>query len=213
LSTPGASFQDTGFNFKVWATAKTAYFTNDAFLHYRIDNESSSVKSLGKIYNVNKEYEDIEDYLRRHDLIGRLGAVMEYAKFGAYYWNLDRLPKKLAKEFLSAMRDDFTRADEQGLLDLNIFDPFKKRILEIILYRPSHFFPARRAHRIAKLPKRAIKKVLRAVSPGYRQRQHLVHLNQVIAEQNAYLKNDLRIIEEQLAKIQRTKDINAKTKD
>ena len=35
LETPGASYQDTGFNFKVWAMAERVWLTEDAFLHYR----------------------------------------------------------------------------------------------------------------------------------------------------------------------------------
>ena len=46
LETPGASFQDTGFNFKVLAAAERAYLLKDGFLHYRIDNAASSVKSM-----------------------------------------------------------------------------------------------------------------------------------------------------------------------
>ncbi len=60
LPTPGASYQDTGFNFKVWSSAKRAYFTTEAFLHYRIDNEASSVNNPGKVMNVCYEYAEIE---------------------------------------------------------------------------------------------------------------------------------------------------------
>ena len=41
LPTAGASYQDTSFNFKVWACARRVYFTSEAYLHYRIDNQSS----------------------------------------------------------------------------------------------------------------------------------------------------------------------------
>ena len=43
--TPGASYQDTAFAFKIWASAERACLIKDAYLHYRIDNASSSVKS------------------------------------------------------------------------------------------------------------------------------------------------------------------------
>ncbi len=39
LETPGASYQDAGFNFKVWASAERATFIAEPVLHYRQDNE------------------------------------------------------------------------------------------------------------------------------------------------------------------------------
>ena len=116
LPTPGASYQDTGFNFKVWACAKTARFTTEAFLHYRIDNEASSVKSAGKIMNVCVEYDSIESFLKEKGLFEQLGAIMETAKFGAYYWNMLRVPPKLLDEFLQKAKKEYTEAREQGLL-------------------------------------------------------------------------------------------------
>ena len=43
--TPGASYQDTSFAFKVWACAERACLVRNAYLHYRTDNANSSVKS------------------------------------------------------------------------------------------------------------------------------------------------------------------------
>ena len=47
-TTPGASYQDTGFHFKSFYAARRIVYTNKAYLHYRVDNASSSVKSLEK---------------------------------------------------------------------------------------------------------------------------------------------------------------------
>ena len=44
-TTPGASYQDTGFHFKSFCAAKRIVYTDKAYLHYRTDNASSSVKS------------------------------------------------------------------------------------------------------------------------------------------------------------------------
>ena len=35
LETPGASYQDAGFNFKVWASAVRVVYLHEAYLHYR----------------------------------------------------------------------------------------------------------------------------------------------------------------------------------
>ena len=61
--TPGASFQDASFNFKVMALAKRVQLIRDAFLHYRQDNENSSVNSPGKVFCVCDEYEEMQRFL------------------------------------------------------------------------------------------------------------------------------------------------------
>ena len=48
LETPGASYQDTAFTFKVYASAERFKMIEEAFLHYRIDNENSSINSTNK---------------------------------------------------------------------------------------------------------------------------------------------------------------------
>lgn len=121
LPTPGASYQDTGFNFKVWALAHRAYFTTEAFLHYRIDNESSSINSAGKVMNVVYEYGEIEKFLKEHNLYEDLAPMMQAAKFGAYYWNMDRLKRKLLPDFLKAVKTEYQEAAKEGLLHKEYF--------------------------------------------------------------------------------------------
>lgn len=133
LPTPGASYQDTGFNFKVWASATRAYFTTEAFLHYRIDNESSSVNNPGKVMNVCYEYEEIEKYLRKQGFFDDLAPLMQTAKFGAYYWNLLRLSPKLLPDFVTRVKEEYTLAEQNHLLLKEYFDPFKWSLIQYIL--------------------------------------------------------------------------------
>ena len=63
--TPGASYQDTGFAFKVWASAERALLVRDAYLHYRTDNANSSVKAAAKIYCICDEFKSIEEFLEK----------------------------------------------------------------------------------------------------------------------------------------------------
>lgn len=181
LSTPGASYQDTGFNFKVWASARRAVFTNNAYLHYRLDNESSSVNSLGKVYNVNKEYNEIERFLRENDLLDELAGTMEVAKFGAYHWNILRLPWRLAKQFIPKMSEEFCQADADNLIDYNMFSKKTRFALESIMHRPPAFYLT-----IIKL--RGVKqkfisivsRIHKAIRPAYRnQRKMLLIINEL----------------------------------
>lgn len=134
LSTPGASYQDTGFNFKVWASAHRVYFTTDAFLHYRIDNEASSINNPGKVMNVCYEYEEIEKYLKEHGLFDELGPLMEAAKFGAYYWNILRLKPDLLPEFLERVKKEYLEARDENLVIREYFEsPVQWNLLQYIL--------------------------------------------------------------------------------
>ena len=91
LPTPGASYQDTSFAFKVWATAHRFVSTEKAFLHYRVDNESSSSNSPEKAFCICDEFVEIERFLKSTDRFDELKGVFYTRKFGAYLWNLDRL--------------------------------------------------------------------------------------------------------------------------
>ena len=99
LPSAGASYQDAGFNFKIFATARKVYFLNDAFLHYRCDNPNSSVKSEGKVYAVKEEYDEVEKYLEQHGLMKYYGDTLAIVRMGGYIWNMRRLTKKTALEF------------------------------------------------------------------------------------------------------------------
>lgn len=64
LDTPGASFQDTAFTFKVFSSTERMVLVEDAYVHYRQDNESSSINNLDKkIPFIFKEYSEIFKYI------------------------------------------------------------------------------------------------------------------------------------------------------
>lgn len=66
--TPGASFQDTSFSFKVMCLAKRVQLLQEAYLHYRQDNENSSVNSPKKVFCVCDEYEEMHKFLETNPL-------------------------------------------------------------------------------------------------------------------------------------------------
>ncbi|MDR2715485.1 MAG: glycosyltransferase, partial [Coriobacteriaceae bacterium] len=91
LETPGASYQDASFNFKVWACARRAVFLEEAFVHYRQDNESSSVNSKEKVYCVCDEYAEMQRFLDgRPEVKERLQGILVWMKFTSYWWNYGR---------------------------------------------------------------------------------------------------------------------------
>lgn len=145
LETPGASYQDAGFAFKVWVCARHAAFTEQAFLHYRQDNESSSVNSPGKMYCVCDEYAEMERFLAtRPELVARLRPVLLKMKYDTYMWNFERLSPQLQPEFLERVAQEFSAHLAAGELDLALFEPWKVEDMKRIVADPTGY-AARRA--------------------------------------------------------------------
>jgi glycosyltransferase involved in cell wall biosynthesis len=91
LESPGASFQDNGFNFKVWAMAQRVYLTMQPLLHYRVHG-AQSVKSRDKIFCVCDEFDEIDRFLRDYpQLDAALEKIKNRVKYEAYLWNYKRL--------------------------------------------------------------------------------------------------------------------------
>lgn len=107
LSSPGASYQDTGFAFKVWTMAERAYFIPEPLLHYRSDNAGSSVKSIAKVFCVCDEFKEIETYLKKHDNYEKLKDIFVWVKYHVYMWNWKRLKNPAKSDFFKAFSAEF----------------------------------------------------------------------------------------------------------
>lgn len=124
--TPGASYQDASFNFKVWACANKAQLVADAYLHYRQDNENSSVNSKGKVFCVCDEYEEMKRFLEAHPLYkGKLEYIRNRIKYDSYMWNYERLATKYKFIFIERAACEFQEDLKEGNLDPTYFEPYK----------------------------------------------------------------------------------------
>lgn len=140
LETPGASYQDAGFNFKVWASAARATFIADPILHYRQDNEKSSVNSGAKVYCVCDEYASMASFVNdRLDGDPRLMGILECMKFDSYMWNYDRLSGGLRGGFIVRASREFADDLDKGLVDFRLFDPWTAADLRLLASDPERF--------------------------------------------------------------------------
>ena len=122
LETPGASYQDTGFMLKALTLADRVALTRRALLHYRIDNENSSVKSGAKVFCVSDEYESFEKLLAEHpEKAEAFAKIVPAKKWETYLWNFNRLDVSLRQEFLDKMREEFKAYAEANRLDKQLF--------------------------------------------------------------------------------------------
>ena len=171
LPTPGASYQDAGFSFKVWAMARKVYYVQRAFLHYRQDNSNSSVKDAGKIYCVKEEYDSVEKYLTERDLLSELGPVAFTCRFGGYVWNLNRLKFKPAMEFTKVVKEDYERAKKGGFLEPNKLDDVGKHNVKLMaVCYPKLYVFFSPLHDLKKTIRPFCSKAVKTISPRYRQR-------------------------------------------
>lgn len=139
LETPGASFQDTSFSFKVWLVARRAMLLNDAFLHYRQDNEASSINNKSKAYFICDEYAEVERYVRENSGDMSLMPLAERRKFDAYVWNLNRIAPPLRAEFARRAATEFSDAKKRGWLDGAPLTKNQRRSIEVLIRRPEVF--------------------------------------------------------------------------
>lgn len=142
--TPGASYQDASFNFKVWATAGRAVFLPEAVLSYRQDNEQSSVNSPGKLFCVCDEYAEMERFLdERPERRAALGGILGRMKLDTYLWNYDRLAPGLREEFLARASEELRADLEAGKMDLSLFEPWAEADLRALVESPERFAECR----------------------------------------------------------------------
>lgn len=138
--TVGASYQDASFHFMVCTVAKSCYLIKEAFLHYRTDNEASSVNSPGKVFCICDEMHYFENFLEKYP--EKKEYIMPYymfLKYDKYRWNYLRLNEKLRKEFLKVMHEEFFYASRNNLLSEKCFSENDWNELQTLIYKPQKY--------------------------------------------------------------------------
>lgn len=117
--TPGASYQDLSFEFKVFSHAKRLVLTDQAYLNYRLDNANSSINSKAKVYCICDEYELLGKYLKENPSIKKLVNTRKLLnQYKGYCWNLGRIDKQFHDEFVHHFSKTFRQLrDEKELSD------------------------------------------------------------------------------------------------
>lgn len=141
LPTPGASFQDAGFAFKVWALCRRAFLIKKAYVHYRLDNDTSSSHAEdGKVFCVCDEYGDVGRFVDENPQLGDdLRAVLCVVRFDSYTWNYWRLNERRRKEFLPRMVEELREEDRLGYVDYSLFTPEKAELRKLVVSDPKLF--------------------------------------------------------------------------
>ena len=139
LATPGASFQDLGFAFKSWASAERVWCTSEPVIHYRQDNESSSVNNPGKVFCVCDEFDSIDEFVESSPDAERLRAYAFRLRYDSYMWNFERLSAEMRGVFIDRMVSDLRAGVEAGAMDESLFARYQAKNLRRILEDPAGF--------------------------------------------------------------------------
>ena len=141
LPTPGASYQDTAFNFKALFCADSVYFTDEAYLYYRQDNINSSINNPKKVFCICDEYHEIERFVQKYPTkYETIKYFLPILKWGAYLWNYNRLTYPMNYQFLKVFANEFKVYQKQGLLIKGMWRKRSWRQLMRLIRCPLFFF-------------------------------------------------------------------------
>lgn len=99
-TTPGASYQDTSFNFKAFASAKRAMFINRPVIYYRIDNTGSSINNVNnKLDYIDREYNEIDHFISNKRL-DYLRPEAAYCRYITYRWAMSKLSTTQRRDYV-----------------------------------------------------------------------------------------------------------------
>lgn len=139
--TPGASYQDVGFTLKVLSCSQRMVLLREAYLHYRVDNGSASVKSIGKVYCKADEIASVWQFLEhRPKILEKTCCLIPYTMYCLYKADYLRVALDFKIDFLSRFMDEFDEIELRGYLNEKNWDSESWREMkEMIRYREQFF--------------------------------------------------------------------------
>lgn len=138
--TPGASYQDNGFFFQVFAQARRLVYIPRPFYCYRIDNVGSSIHDPGKIHAMTTEYRFIRKFLAEHPDFEQTLLPPYYARlFRAYYQTYLRIDKKQRSQYADFFRSEFVEIMKTNMLDTGMLTERHRQLLLALLHSSAEF--------------------------------------------------------------------------
>lgn len=140
LETPGASYQDTSFNFKILTLAQRLVLVDKPYVYYRKDNINSSVKNKGKVYFICDEYSEITKFLNEHpDIKKEINYRKLINEYNNYVWNLLRISEEYREEFIVKFAEIFKQYYDNGELDEKFYNKISKDEVETLLNNKNEY--------------------------------------------------------------------------
>ena len=114
---------------------------NHPYYHNRRDNPNSSVKSKGKVYCMNVEYDFIQDILKREpEIWERFKYMYWWRKYHNYMFTLNRIDRSFKEEYLVRMGMEFKRAIQQEEINPSDFLPAEWKHIRMIVENSRKYY-------------------------------------------------------------------------
>ena len=138
--TPGASYQDVSFSFKVLACAERVFLVKDAFVHYRMDNPNSSVKSKEKVYCIFDEIANIETFLeKKNEMKEHCACILAPLKYKLCQESYLRVASCFKMDFLRRAIEEMKATAEAGYVRRENWDKFAWEQVQEMLQNSNRF--------------------------------------------------------------------------
>lgn len=133
LPTPGASYQDTAFAFKVWAKAERIYLMEEPVINYRVDTVGSSSNVSKKIFNIFNETQEMKEFLEKNNLLCYYPEFVK-TKFISYTWTLARLNQKDKIKFLLKWIPELQFEFSKGYFRKEFWDDYNWNLIHSLIF-------------------------------------------------------------------------------
>lgn len=138
--TSGASYQDAGFFLQTYIYAKRAYFVNQPFYMYRVDNPNSSVVNRNKVYCICDEFDFVWEVVQNNAQLEAFKGVLSWIFYKKYKRNVERVAEEFRGEFFERFANDFNKLEAKGYLSREHFSDEEWKELEEIKEKSSQFY-------------------------------------------------------------------------
>lgn len=137
LNTPGASYQDTSFNFKTNALAKRIMFIDKALHFYRRESGGNSVTNKAKVEFVQIEWSEIYNFVKsQNGNLDCLYPTMAMVLLNSYDWNYKRIADCFKSSFMFSWWKETVQRHVLGQTKFKELSPFYKKVEYVVLFMP-----------------------------------------------------------------------------
>lgn len=145
LETPGASYQDISFAFKVALCAERSEILPDVLHNYRI-NGNSSVSSHAKVFCVCDEDREMRRFAEERGLYAEIREMLALRTFINYKWNYNRLASmEMKRKFMKVWSPLMRGLLERGEVTSEWFSTGRRFRTMLIAYAPWLYYFVRKA--------------------------------------------------------------------
>lgn len=132
--TPGASYQDVGFNFQVLLYMERGYVVDKAYYRYRQDNPNSSIANRAKVFCICDEQKYIYDIIKRDvKIFDEYKPYYNYVVYTTNMYTFNRIKDEFKHEFMQRVKQEYKEMEYRQEIDFSKLTDLEKNDIENIM--------------------------------------------------------------------------------